>query len=174
MAPNMALQRTRRPRIRSGRSLCSLGSPLSFWSLGLISPKAGMAASRHQIAYLAFGLAVLSTALLTSCSRGASRFVDTRIGEDTYFIEEARKASPPRDSKANQRALCHAVKLTLEAGYDYWKTVPSGRSPELQAQEGEEIITQTIRMFKGAASPEDHEAFDARKMQDLACRGPSS
>ncbi len=27
--PNMALQRTRRPRLRSGRSLCSLGSPLN-------------------------------------------------------------------------------------------------------------------------------------------------
>jgi hypothetical protein len=27
--PNMALQRTRRPRFRSGRSLCSLGSPLN-------------------------------------------------------------------------------------------------------------------------------------------------
>jgi hypothetical protein len=29
IAPNMALQRTRRPRIRSGRSLRSLGSPLN-------------------------------------------------------------------------------------------------------------------------------------------------
>jgi hypothetical protein len=29
MAPNMALQRTRRPRFRSGRSLRSLGSPLN-------------------------------------------------------------------------------------------------------------------------------------------------
>ena len=28
-APNMALQRTRRPRFRSGRSLRSLGSPLN-------------------------------------------------------------------------------------------------------------------------------------------------
>jgi hypothetical protein len=27
--PNMALQRTRRPRVRSGRSLRSLGSPLN-------------------------------------------------------------------------------------------------------------------------------------------------
>jgi hypothetical protein len=38
--PNMALQRTRRPRIRSGRSLCSLGSPLNArplaaWCSGL-------------------------------------------------------------------------------------------------------------------------------------------
>jgi hypothetical protein len=32
--PNMALQRTRRPRLRSGRSLCSLGSPLNARSLG--------------------------------------------------------------------------------------------------------------------------------------------
>ena len=32
--PNMALQRTRRPRIRSGRSLCSLGSPLNAYPLG--------------------------------------------------------------------------------------------------------------------------------------------
>jgi hypothetical protein len=32
--PNMALQRTRRPRLRSGRSLCSLGSPLNALSFG--------------------------------------------------------------------------------------------------------------------------------------------
>ena len=32
--PNMALQRTRRPTLRSGRSLCSLGSPLNARSLG--------------------------------------------------------------------------------------------------------------------------------------------
>jgi hypothetical protein len=32
--PNMALQRTRRPRLRSGRSLRSLGSPLNARSLG--------------------------------------------------------------------------------------------------------------------------------------------
>ena len=31
--PNMALQRTRRPRLRSGRSLRSLGSPLNARSL---------------------------------------------------------------------------------------------------------------------------------------------
>jgi hypothetical protein len=31
---NMALQRTRRPRLRSGRSLRSLGSPLNACSLG--------------------------------------------------------------------------------------------------------------------------------------------
>jgi hypothetical protein len=33
-SPNMALQRTRRPRIRSGRSLRSLGSPLNARPLG--------------------------------------------------------------------------------------------------------------------------------------------
>jgi hypothetical protein len=32
--PNMALQRTRRPRIRSGRSLRSLGSRLNAQPLG--------------------------------------------------------------------------------------------------------------------------------------------
>jgi hypothetical protein len=32
--PNMALQRTRRPRFRSGRSLRSLGSPLNAYPLG--------------------------------------------------------------------------------------------------------------------------------------------
>jgi len=32
--PNMALQRTRRPRFRSGRSLRSLGSPLNAQPLG--------------------------------------------------------------------------------------------------------------------------------------------
>jgi hypothetical protein len=31
---NMALQRTRRPRFRSDRSLCSLGSPLNAQPLG--------------------------------------------------------------------------------------------------------------------------------------------
>ena len=33
LAPNMALQRTRRPSLRSGRSLRSLGSPLNACSL---------------------------------------------------------------------------------------------------------------------------------------------
>jgi hypothetical protein len=33
--PNMALQRTRRPRLRSGRSLRSLGSPLNARLLGV-------------------------------------------------------------------------------------------------------------------------------------------
>jgi len=32
--PNMALQRTRRPSLRSGRSLRSLGSPLNALPLG--------------------------------------------------------------------------------------------------------------------------------------------
>jgi hypothetical protein len=32
--PNMALQRNRRPRLRSGRSLRSLGSPLNARPLG--------------------------------------------------------------------------------------------------------------------------------------------
>jgi hypothetical protein len=34
VAPNKRLQRTRRPRIRSGRSLRSLGSPLKRYPLG--------------------------------------------------------------------------------------------------------------------------------------------
>jgi hypothetical protein len=34
LTPNMALQRTRRPRFRSGRSLRSLGSPLNAQPLG--------------------------------------------------------------------------------------------------------------------------------------------
>ena len=34
LPPNMALQRTRRPRLRSGRSLRSLGSPLNARPLG--------------------------------------------------------------------------------------------------------------------------------------------
>jgi hypothetical protein len=33
-SPNMALQRTRRPRLRSGRSLQSLGSPLNARPFG--------------------------------------------------------------------------------------------------------------------------------------------
>jgi len=34
-APKMALQRTRRPSLRSGRSLRSLGSPLNAYPLGV-------------------------------------------------------------------------------------------------------------------------------------------
>jgi len=40
-SPNMALQRTRRPRIRSGRSLRSLGSPLNARPLGAWSGHRG-------------------------------------------------------------------------------------------------------------------------------------
>ena len=46
--PNMALQRTRRPRIRSGRSLRSLGSPLNARSLG----------STRKSLFIAFSLSV--------------------------------------------------------------------------------------------------------------------
>ena len=34
LPPNMAFQRTRRPSLRSGRSLRSLGSPLNAYPLG--------------------------------------------------------------------------------------------------------------------------------------------
>jgi hypothetical protein len=42
---NMALQRTRRPRLRSGRSLCSLGSPLNAYPLGAFSGRAILVAA---------------------------------------------------------------------------------------------------------------------------------
>jgi hypothetical protein len=38
-SPNMALQRTRRPSLRSGRSLRSLGSPLNARPLGVPSSR---------------------------------------------------------------------------------------------------------------------------------------
>jgi hypothetical protein len=44
LPPNMALQRTRRPRIRSGRSLRSLGSPLNARPLDAV----GKAAARRS------------------------------------------------------------------------------------------------------------------------------
>jgi hypothetical protein len=44
--PNMALQRTRRPRIRSGRSLRSLGSPLNARLLASRKDQLGI---RHTV-----------------------------------------------------------------------------------------------------------------------------
>jgi hypothetical protein len=46
--PNMALQRTRRPRCRSGRSLCWLGSPLNARPLGDLRTGAYDAASLRK------------------------------------------------------------------------------------------------------------------------------
>jgi len=53
-APNMASQRTRRPRFRSGRSRCSLGSPLTRRPLGV--------GRLLILATLAMGLAPMRTA----------------------------------------------------------------------------------------------------------------
>ena len=61
-SPNMALQRTRRPRFRSGRSLRSLGSPLNARPLGGRS-------SRQQLAFAS--VPSRSTVLATPASSGA-------------------------------------------------------------------------------------------------------
>jgi hypothetical protein len=58
-----SLQRTRRPRIRSGRALCSLGSPLSFWSFGGSTCRRVM---KWRIAFMA--LVVLAVFGLASAS----------------------------------------------------------------------------------------------------------
>src|SRR5512144_1840370 len=60
MAPNMALQRTRRPRIRSGRSLRSLGSPLNARSLGGRKTSRVLSAS-FLVIWLALGVGCQST-----------------------------------------------------------------------------------------------------------------
>jgi hypothetical protein len=60
-APNMALQRPRRPSLRSGRSLRSLGSPLNAYPLG--GPSGGKAviqrATARRVATWCFGAALL-------------------------------------------------------------------------------------------------------------------
>jgi hypothetical protein len=61
----MALQRTRRPRIRSGRSLCSLGSPLNAGPLD-----GGLAAAR--LAVLALSALLVSVDVLAG-TEGCSR-----------------------------------------------------------------------------------------------------
>jgi len=68
--PNMALQRTRRPRFRSGRSLRSLGSPLNARPLG------GRAIESRSLS-LAVAIAL---ALLTS---GCTNVLHTYIGPTT-------------------------------------------------------------------------------------------
>ena len=78
------------------------------------------------------------------------------------FIQKARRGGlDSGSSEASRQELCHVARLTLDAGYDYWVTVPTGRAPDIKAQEGEELITQTIQMFKGPAPPDDHHAMDA-------------
>ena len=61
----MAFQRTRRPSLRSGRSLCSLGSPLNAYPLG---PLTG-ALARHLLGLALFSLsAALAADSLVSAS----------------------------------------------------------------------------------------------------------
>jgi hypothetical protein len=47
--PNMALQRTRRPRLRSGRSLCSLGSPLNARPLGVPKVRSAVVLGQRSV-----------------------------------------------------------------------------------------------------------------------------
>ncbi|MGH9363716.1 MAG: hypothetical protein ACRD1B_00410 [Thermoanaerobaculia bacterium] len=108
---------------------------------------------------------------IVSCSRSqGNRFVDTRLDANSYFIQEVHRAHlSNKDTEANRRRLCHEVRLTLNAGYDHYVTVPSGRSPDVPLRDGEEVVTTTIKMFKGPPPPGDHHAMDAHLIEQ-ACR----
>ena len=69
--PNMALQRPRRPRLRSGRSLCSLGSPLNARLFG------GLLV---EIVALARAEGMLEVFVLTSQSNEAACRLYARTG----------------------------------------------------------------------------------------------
>ena len=92
--PNMALQRTRRPRIRSGRSLCSLGSPLSFWSLGAKRGMAGGAAvwrPRRAASGIAGGSACVSTQ--SEADKGCAAGGSIRCGPYQHGWHRGRPAA---------------------------------------------------------------------------------
>ncbi len=71
-ASNMALQRTRRPRLRSGRSLRSLGSPLNAYPLGRL-PEGQMRA--RSISLMAIALIV--NTICTTATLPGSEVVPT-------------------------------------------------------------------------------------------------
>jgi hypothetical protein len=81
----MALQRTRRPRFRSGRSLRSLGSPLNARSLGRFSPP--LARATHSmnrfrpfaLRPLAFACALLLASVLPSAGCQSTQPADTEV-----------------------------------------------------------------------------------------------
>jgi hypothetical protein len=75
----MALQRTRRPRIRSGRSLCSLGSPLNARPLGDVK------ILQWLLAFLVAGL--LGPYALADGTKAAPRV--TGFFSDMTWVEEA-------------------------------------------------------------------------------------
>src|SRR6476660_6188696 len=95
---------------------------------------------------------VFAVFALVCATVGCNRYVDRRVDETTYFVQEIRKGAPSvarSDQKADDRMLCHLAELTVAAGYDSFQTVPSGSSPDLQPGKGEFVSTATIRMFKG-------------------------
>jgi hypothetical protein len=81
---NMALQRTRRPRYRSGRSLCSLGSPLNARPLGGRRRTSGCG-----LRWLVLGVALILT---TGCMRFTR---STSSGEASPSTHAALTATPP-------------------------------------------------------------------------------
>jgi TonB family protein len=83
-APNMALQRTRRPRFRSGRSLRSLGSPLNARPLG-----------RGWLTIAGFGLGALIS--VAGCSSASSSRNKEGIQPYVKPVDaECRSIEPPK------------------------------------------------------------------------------
>jgi hypothetical protein len=116
-------------------------------------------------------LQLATLVLVVSCSRGGGlRFVDTRLDTNIYFIQEVWPAGlSKRDVEARKQSFCHGVTLTLDAGYDYYVAVPTGRPPDVPLHAGEEVVTATIKMFKGSPAPGNHSAIDAHLLQQV-CR----
>src|SRR6266511_2325415 len=68
--PNMALQRTRRPRIRSGRSLRSLGSPLNARPFGAYAHQGGARKMKRNPIVRREPLLLLAWILSSATARG--------------------------------------------------------------------------------------------------------
>ena len=146
VSPNMALQRTRRPRFRSGRSLRSLGSPLMRRPLG----RCRLAPWRSLVAVACIAVACFSgePAIKAVEVRNSQReLVKTLSGLEVNRFRElwARK----RVTAVNEPPGAYGYKLNIafEATYESWLYDPRGFATVLSVKEQRAYAIDDVREF---------------------------
>ena len=113
--PNMALQRTRRPRFRSGRSRCSLGSPLNARPLG------------DTEEHLTAGLAIMNAlSKEKKMSIGSSVALFLICGFTALALAQA-PPEPPKPGPEHKKLEYFLGKWTVESEIKANKYMPAGK-----------------------------------------------
>jgi hypothetical protein len=115
----MALQRTRRPRIRSGRSLCSLGSPLNARPLD--ATRKGRAP--------AYALLLLSLFAVGGCSYAKTQ--PTVVAGRRFPFREAASLGRGVTQTETKQLLGEPFEIAAESSGETWRYFACERSGDI-------------------------------------------